>query len=66
MIHDLTNIKTSVERSSTSHRLVVSDSDTTLGHLDKDRALIIPETNASVMLEKGSSQVCTVHVESAV
>ena len=66
MIHDLTNIKTSLERSSTSHRLVVSDSDTTLDHLDKDHALIIPESNASVMLEKGSSQVCTVHVESVV
>ncbi|KAM0905659.1 hypothetical protein ACQ4PT_017254 [Festuca glaucescens] len=60
MIHDGTNIKPSLESSNTSHRLIASDSNATLSHLDNDHTLITPETNASVMFEKGSSQVCTV------
>jgi histone demethylase JARID1 len=60
MIQDGTNIKPSLESSNTSHRLIASDSNATLSHLDKDHAHITPETNASVMFQKGSSQVHTV------
>jgi len=60
MIHDGSNIKPSLESSNTYHRLVASDSNATLNHSDKDHALITPEANASVMFEKGSSQVRTV------
>uniref|UniRef100_A0A453A2Y6 Uncharacterized protein n=1 Tax=Aegilops tauschii subsp. strangulata TaxID=200361 RepID=A0A453A2Y6_AEGTS len=60
MIHDGTNMKPSLDSSNTSHRLIASDSNATLCHSDKDHALITPETNASIMLEKGNSQLRTV------
>jgi hypothetical protein len=51
------------EKSSTSHRLIASDLDESIGQLDRDRALLTPETNALVMFEKRSSQVCTVSLQ---
>ncbi|CAM0953455.1 unnamed protein product [Alopecurus aequalis] len=60
MIHDGTNINPSLENPNTSHRFIASDSNATPSHLGKDQALVTPETNASSMFEKGSSQVRTV------
>ncbi|EEC78664.1 hypothetical protein OsI_18782 [Oryza sativa Indica Group] len=57
MIHDGTNMKSSLESSNNSCRLIASDYNATPCHSSKDQVLVTPGTNASVVTLKDSSQV---------
>uniref|UniRef100_A0A0D9XCP7 JmjC domain-containing protein n=1 Tax=Leersia perrieri TaxID=77586 RepID=A0A0D9XCP7_9ORYZ len=60
MIHDGTNMKSSLQSSNSSHRLMSSDYTATQYHSSNDKLLVTPGTKDSAMTLKGSSQVHTV------
>ncbi|KAL5232150.1 hypothetical protein ABZP36_030926 [Zizania latifolia] len=60
MIQDGTNMNSSLENLSNSHRLMASDYNATSCHSSKDQVVVSPGTNASAMTVKDSSQVHTV------
>ncbi|KAF8650532.1 hypothetical protein HU200_063904 [Digitaria exilis] len=59
MIDNGANMKTGLESSNHSHRLMASDFNATLYHTYKDRVVITSETNTAVVPEKDSSQTRT-------
>uniref|UniRef100_A0A0A9E2U1 Zinc finger C5HC2-type domain-containing protein n=1 Tax=Arundo donax TaxID=35708 RepID=A0A0A9E2U1_ARUDO len=58
-----TNMTSGLENSNNSHRLMTSDCTATLCNSYKDQVLLTPQTNASLMTKKDSSQAHTASLQ---